>query len=52
MISANIWLALPVKVHFRLSFLSTFKVSPYQILILGGIVEGESEIVKESFVTN
>ena len=50
--SANIWITLPVKMPYKMSFLTTFKVSPYQILILGGIVEGESEVVKESFITN
>lgn len=52
LVSANIWISLPVKMPYKMSFLSTFKVSPFQIIILGGIVEGESEIVKESFVTN
>lgn len=52
LVSANTWLRLPVKMHFRLSFLTTFKVSPYQILLLGGIVEGESEVIKENFITN
>jgi hypothetical protein len=52
LVSANIWITLPVKMPYRMSFLSSFKVSPYQILILGGIVEGESEIIKESFITN
>jgi hypothetical protein len=52
LVSANIWITLPVKMPYRMSFLSTFKVSPYQIIILGGIVEGDSEIIKESFITN
>lgn len=52
LVSANIWITLPVRMPYKLSFLSTFKVSPFQILILGGIVEGESEITKESFITN
>jgi hypothetical protein len=52
LVSANIWITLPVKMPYKMSFLTTFKVSPYQILILGGIVEGESEVVKESFITN
>lgn len=52
LVSANIWVTLPVRMQYKMSFLSTFKVSPFQILILGGIVEGESDIVKESFVTN
>ena len=52
LVSANIWITLPVKMPYKMSFLTTLKVSPYQILILGGIVEGESEVVKESFITN
>jgi hypothetical protein len=52
LVSANIWITLPVRMPYNMSFLSTFKVSPFQILILGGIVEGISEISKESFVTN
>ena len=52
LVSANIWITLPVRMPYKMSFLSTFKVSPYQILIMGGIVEGESDIIKESFITN
>ena len=52
LVSANIWMRLPVKMHYKLSFITSFKVSPYQILLLGGIVEGESEVIKENFVTN
>jgi Kelch motif len=52
LVSANIWVSLPVRMPYNMSFLSTFKVSPFQILILGGIVEGASEITKESFITN
>lgn len=52
LVSANIWITLPVRMPYNMCFLSSFKVSPFQILILGGIVEGVSEITKESFVTN
>lgn len=52
LVSANIWITLPVRMPYKMSFLSAFKVSPYQMLIMGGIVEGESDIIKESFITN
>lgn len=42
-ISANIWITLQVKLPNPLSFATTFKVSPFQMILLGGLIESDSE---------
>jgi hypothetical protein len=42
---------LNVKMPNPISFVTVFKVSPYQILILGGLIESDSE-TKATYPTN
>ncbi|CDW71550.1 kelch motif family protein [Stylonychia lemnae] len=43
LISANMWILLEIKMPNPISFLTTFKVSPFQIILLGGLIESDSE---------
>eukprot|EP00347_Sterkiella_histriomuscorum_P013022 403366312 len=43
LISANMWILLSVKMPNPISFLTTFKVSPFQIILLGGLIESDSD---------
>lgn len=38
-VSANLWILLSVKLPNPVSFITSFKVSPFQILLLGGLIE-------------
>lgn len=43
LISANMWLLLEVKLPNPISFMTSFKVSPYSILIMGGLIQSDTE---------
>ena len=43
LISANTWILLEVKLPNPISFVTSFKVSPFQILLLGGLIESDRE---------
>jgi hypothetical protein len=43
LIAANEWIVLEVKLPNQISFVTPFKVSPFQIILMGGLIESESE---------
>jgi N-acetylneuraminic acid mutarotase len=51
LLSADLWITLNVKLPSPISFSTAFKVTQYSIILLGGLIEADSEST-ETYPTN